>query len=202
MPVDLWEYIGGKTQIDFLDADVPSGITATLDHNNISTIRAAMQNPPSGQSPGAFHAEGNPNGLVTTASFVDGNGNATGNPTNALTVYKLIQAGVKSVYARNPTLRHTQTVSRYWTIPASQTNVGRIISTSTMMLTTGNGESVPSGLLFNLPSLTPANFQTIALAYGWLKHDPTIQQIAFRKWQIIQEWEFGLWATALYGSPL
>lgn len=191
--VDLWEYTGGRAEKDVLEADVPSGITATLSQNNIGVIRAAIQNPPDGSdTTGAFSAKDRPNAAVTAASFADGN------PTNALTVYKLMQAGVKSALVRNPTLRHTQTVSQYWTVPASQTRVGRIISTASMT----SLEFLPTGLLFNLPTLTPASFQTIAVAYGWLKHDPTIQQVAFKKWQLIQEYEFGLWATAIYGAVL
>ncbi len=191
IPVDLWEYVGVKVEKDLLESDVPSGITATLSQKNISVIRAAIQNPPTGDESGDFSST-HPNAPVTLASFSDGNA------ANALTIYNLMHAGVKSAPARAPVLRHTQTVSRNWTIPASLTNVGRIISTASMAFF----EGVPTGLLFNLPTLVPATFQIITVRYGWLKNDPTIQQIAFRKWQIVQEWEYGLWPTATFGNPL
>jgi hypothetical protein len=90
-------------------------------------------------------------------------------------------------------------VSNNWAVPASLVNVGLVLSTATL----STFEGVPAGLLFNLPNLTlPAAFQNISLAYGWLKNEPTIQQIALRKWQIVQEWEYGLWPTSIFGSPL
>lgn len=193
LPVDTWEYVGGKAEKDILEADVFTGITATLSQKNIEIIRSAIQNAPDGSdTTGNYSAKDRPQASVAQACFTDGNA------ANAFTMYKLMQAGVKSAIVRTPTLRHTQTVSNSWTIPASLTNVGRIISTSTITAL----EGVPSGLLFNLPNVVPATFQTIAVKYGWLKHDPTIQQIAGRKWQLVQEWEYGLWPTATFGQPL
>lgn len=191
-PVDQWEYVGGRAEKDLLEADVPSGITATLSQNDIGVIRSAIQNPPDGSdTSGAYSAKDRPNASVAQSCF-------SGSPANAFTIYKLMQAGVRSAPARTPTIRHTQTVTNGWTIPASLTNVGRIISTASFAAL----ESVPSGLLFNLPTLVPATFQTIAVKYAWLKWDPQVQQIAGRKWQLVQEWEYGLWSTAIFGQPL
>lgn len=180
-PVDLWEYFGQRAEKDLLEADVPSGITATLSQKNIEVIRGALN--------GIF-----PDGGETLGStdFTDGN------QANALILYKLMLAGVRSAVARVPMLRHTQTVSNNWSVPASLTNVGRIISTAMLL----SLESVPTSLLINLPNRVPTAFQTINVKYGWLKNDPTVQQVAFRKFQIVQEWEYGLWPTDVYGQPL
>lgn len=191
-PVDQWEFISGREQKDILEADVITGITATLSQKNIELLRKLIQDPPAGTAAGNYNAESNPEGSVTTACFTDGN------PTNALTLYNLMKAGIRSAIVQTPTLRHTQTVSNNWAVPAANTNVGRIISTASIVTL----EGVPSGLLFNLPNAVPAAFQTIAVVYGWLKHGPNVQQIAGRKWQLTQEWEYGLWPTAIFNSAL
>lgn len=191
-PVDLWEFISGREQKDLLEADVPTGITATLSQKNIELLRKVIQDPPSGTASGNYNPTTNPEGSVVAACFTDGN------PTNALTIYNLMKAGVRSAIVQTPTLRHTQTVSNNWAIPAANTNVGRVISTASIV----SLEGVPSGLLFNLPNAVPASFQTISVDYGWLKHGPNVQQIAGRKWQLTQEWEYGLWPLAIVNTIL
>lgn len=191
-PVDLWEFVSGREQKDILEADVPSGITATLSQKNIELLRKLMQDPPSGTASGVYNAESNPEGSVAQSNFTDGS------PTNAFTIYNLMKAGVRSAIVQTPTLRHTQTVSNNWAIPAANTNVGRVISTASIV----SLEGVPSNLLFNLPNAVPASFLTISVGYGWLKHGPNVQQISGRKWQLVQEWEYGLWPIAIVNTIL
>jgi hypothetical protein len=98
-------------------------------------------------------------------------------------------------------LRHTQTVNAQYAIKASLTNVGKVLSTATLQ----NDESIPNGLLFNLPafSLPPQYVETSGdLKYGWYKDFPTVRQIAGMKWNIEQEWQYGLYSVKLYGTPL
>lgn len=189
-PINLWELTGGEAQSDLLESNVYTAITSTLTQKNMDIIRSAIQNPPDGSdTSGPYSAKDRPQASVTAACFTDGNA------ANALAVYKLMQAGIRSVIVSTPVIRHTQTVSNSWAVPVSLTNVGRIISSASMSTT----ELVPAGLLFTIPTIVPATFQTITVAYGWRKKWPTVQQVALRKWQLIQEWEFGLWSTDLYG---
>lgn len=133
-------------------------------------IRAAIDNPSSSQSP------------------------ALTNPT-AISLYLEMLDGLRSVRVAVPTLRHTQTVSTLWLVGAALTNVGRIISTGSLF----SLESVPGGLLFNLPA---GNSSRASAQYGWYKKFPTVRISAGHRIQLEQEWEYGLWSTLIYGSTL
>ena len=114
-----------------------------------------------------------------------------------LAVYGLMVSGVKAVRVMAPVLRHTQTVSNIFTVKAALTDVGKILSSGTL----ATFESIPSSVLFNLPYDTSSRTAP-ALAYGWMKMHPTIRMAARQKMQIELEYEYGLWSTLLYGSPL
>jgi len=85
-----------------------------------------------------------------------------------------------------PTLRHTQTVSNSWTIPASFTNVGRIISRASMI----SLEAIPTDILFQLPNDISTRTTQPALVYGYRKKHPTVRTAALQKTQIEQEWAY------------
>jgi hypothetical protein len=170
IPIDTWEFFAGEAEKDILEAD--NAAVNGISDDEKRKIRDAIQNPVPGQSPSLVNA-------------------------NAINLYLLMLSGVRSVRVVTPTLRHTQTVSNNWTIPASRANVGRIISTASMV----SLEAIPSDILFGLPNFVSTR---TGLTYGWLKLDPTIRSAARQKTQIEQEWRYGLWATTppLYQAVL
>ncbi len=189
--MDTWEYIGKSTPKDLLQAATNTGITGTLSAANISTIRNALNGTfPTGapkDANGVQYLDG------TAASFADGN------PANSLTIYSLMKSGLSDYPIQSPVLRHTQTVSAEWPITLSKLNVGKIISTNTLFQL----ETVPYWAVTGLPTDAPPAFSDGKLfAFGWFKDAPTIQQIANRKNQIVQEFQYGLWPTAVFGALL
>jgi hypothetical protein len=178
--VELWEFFAQHAEKDLLEASVESDIISTLSINNIVQIRLMLQSP-------TLDVNGNPN--VTTADFSDGN------PTNAVAVYQLMMAGVRSYPIEQPVLRHSLTTSNQYALRRSLANVRQILSTSTLVAL----NNIPNALLFNLPYDYSNNS---ALAYGWYQMFPNIQEIALLKWQISQEWQYGLWSTLIWGNPL
>lgn len=126
------------------------------------------------------------------------NPDATTGPTltgNSLSLYQLMLGGVRSYRINQPTLRVSKIVSGSYGVKASLTNIGRIISTNTLSLQ----ESIPNTILFELPNYisTKSGF-----SFGWYKKFPNVQQAGGNRWNISQEWEYGLWAPFLYGSVL
>lgn len=114
---------------------------------------------------------------------------------NALALYQLMVGGVRSFRINLPTLRVSKLVSGSYGVKASLTNVGRILSTAKLTL----DEAIPGTILFDLPSYTSAK---TGFFYAWYKKHPTVQQAGGNKWNISQEWEYGLWPVFLYGSVL
>jgi len=161
VPVNTWEFFAGEIEKDILESDV--AVVNGISEDEKRKIRDAIQNPTPGQSPSLIN-------------------------TNAINLYLLMLTGVRSVRVPTPTLRHTQTVSNNWTVPAARTNVGKIILTANM----GALEAIPNDILFSLPSLTSTR---TGLTYGWLKLDPTVRTAARQRTQIEQEWRYGLWPT-------
>jgi hypothetical protein len=75
------------------------------------------------------------------------------------------------------------------------TNVGKVISAANLQ----SLENVPGVLLFNLPTnSSPTRADGLTLSYGWFKRAPTITQVSGAKWELVQEWQYGLWSTDLY----
>jgi hypothetical protein len=106
--VELWEFFAQHAEKDLLEASVESDIISTLSINNIIQIRLMLQSP-------TLDVNGNPN--VTTADFSDGN------PTNAVAVYQLMMAGVRSYPIEQPVLRHSLTTSNQYALRRSLANV-------------------------------------------------------------------------------
>lgn len=196
-PIDLWEYFGQEAQKDILECDVPSGITATLTQKNIESIRSFIQNPPVGSNNANTYPYDN-DGQIKADSFSGTKGQISSNDTNAYNIYKLMQAGVRDGIISVPTLRHTQTVSATYPITLSQLNVGKILSTSTLIAL----ENPPSWATAGLPSGIPSSLVGLQVKYGWRKKSPSIQQIANQKVQLIQEFEYGLWSELIVGTIL
>jgi hypothetical protein len=86
-------------------------------------------------------------------------------------------------------------------VPASLTNVKRIITSANLVAL----EGIPNDVLFTIPFETfipgPSKGDQYR-AYGWLKKVPTIRAGARRKSSIEQEWVYGLYSTLLYGPPI
>lgn len=165
-PTLVWEYFSNRLEIDILEADIAN--VNSISEDELRLIRKHIQDP----------EEASP--ALTTS--------------NAIDLYLLMLKGVRSVRVNVPTLRVSKLVSNTYAVQASQTNVGRIISSATL----SSQESVPTRL-FVLPST--ASTKT-GFVNGWYKNFPNIIQSTAGRWQISQEWEYGLWPTFLYGAAL
>lgn len=166
-PENTWEFFSNSVEIDLLDADVPA-INALSDAEK-RRIRDAVNSP-------------DPDNPPTLSG-------------DAETIYKLMLSGMKSFTVNVPTLRKSVVVSNRSQIRASLTNVGKIISTTTLRLQ----EEIPTSILFDLPDLTTSR---TGFAYGWFKRHPTVQHSGLDRVTISQEWTYGLWPTIIYGDPL
>lgn len=166
VPQTVWEVFSGGGEIDLLEADVAA--CNSLTDAERRAIRDAINSPAEDESPAL-------------------NGDAVG-------VYLLMLSGVRSFRVNVPSLRVSKLVSGGYGVRASLTNVGRIISTDTLIIQ----EAVPS-LLVHLPSYSSgrANF-----SYGWYKNHPTVQQVGANKFNVSQQWDFGFWPNLIYGATL
>jgi hypothetical protein len=115
--------------------------------------------------------------------------------SEAIGVYKVMLSGVRSFRVNVPSLRVSKVVSGNYGVVASLTNVGRVISTGTLRIQ----EAVPNTLLVNLPAYTSGKTD---FGYGWYKNHPTVQQVGGNKYNVNQQWDFGIWPTLLYGAIL
>lgn len=112
-----------------------------------------------------------------------------------LTLYNLIAAGVKTVRVSSPLVRRTRITASSYTVKASDTNMGKILSTAQMT----SLELAPSTVLFSLPASGSATgADGVAKTSGWYKKPAKVSQQGDGRWQIVQEYEFDLWATAIY----
>jgi hypothetical protein len=217
--VILWEMFANHSDKDLLQAqvEVPT-IIGSLSQAQIQVIRQYLDNPPTYPSPIPVSVPDGKGG--TQQSTVDAivpltidffknltpdpaGGNGTGNAANALSVYQLMVQGVRSHPVDQPILRRTIVTSQRYAVAMALTNLRKIISTTSLL----SLEQVPNDSLFYDPGsgqlLLPQDVSAnTALAYGWYKTFPTVQQIALLKWQVVQEWQYGLWATLVWGTPL
>jgi hypothetical protein len=119
----------------------------------------------------------------------------------AYSMWKLITAGVTSFPFEASIIRHSMITSNNYSVPASYTNVDRIISTASMYAI----EDVPTGLFFDVPS-TPTPQQFIEtpgdLQYGWRKVRPAVARLSRMKWRIVQNYAFGLYPIRMFGNVL
>lgn len=175
-PALMWEYFANDAQIDLLEAD-NSGSNGTININGLSdSERKLLRNRINGQDVDA------PVGASTTFNEL----------------YKLIDAGVRSFRINVPTLRVSKLVSGSYPVKASLSNVGRIITTDTLQIQ----ESIPSTLLFNLPASYSVTKHGFTFVYAWYKTQPNVQQAGGNRWNVSQQWEYGLWPVKLFGTAL
>jgi len=121
----------------------------------------------------------------------------------AMQLYKMMLDGVDQDDLFGATVTHTKVVGSKYGHPSTFSNVGKIYSTATMV----SSEAIPSTVLFGFPSDSdPAPVQIGDLPiyqtylYGWFKNAPSVRQIANRKWQITQSWDYGLWLINKFGG--
>lgn len=166
---DIWEFTSNAVEKDILESD-NAAVTA-VSQLNIARIRDYILNPPKDGI-----EEGDFDGATASSAF---------------SLYKLMASGVKSVRVDAVIARHTQTVSLGYSIRPALTNVGKIVTSGSML----SQEGMPAAVLYNLPQ-TVAN--DVRFIWGWYKKYPTVRMAAFSKMQIEQEWEYGRWAYLLY----
>lgn len=172
-PTLVWEYLANIFEIDILEADV-AGIN-TISSENRRVLRDAIANPDPDADPDFDPTD--PQILVVQD------------------LYDLMLGGVRSFRVNVPTLKRSALVSGSYGVQASLSNVGRIITTATLQ----TQENIPATILFSLPSFTTTK---PGFVYAWYKKHPNVQQAGGNKWQVSQEWEYGLWPTLLYGAAL
>jgi hypothetical protein len=113
---------------------------------------------------------------------------------NALTVYKLMLNGFKTWTIYQPIIKRTWIAANSYSVAASDTNVGLILTAAQMT----SLEGAPGGLLYALPASGTGSRSDIALKVGYLKMPCRVHQQGDGRWQITQEWHYGHWAGDLY----
>ena len=191
--IEKWEYFTNTVEKDWLSAETPSGLSEQLTTIQKQVLRGYERNGP-------------PNPPYNNqAAFEDDNREAfaldtSATPANLLLCYEAfltLMQGVKSFQVQQPVVRRTTTTSIQYTIAASRINAGHLIRYDTLVAM----ENPPVALLFQLPNDPDPNSAPITF-YGYYKSEPTIQQVALLKWQIVQEWQYGLWSGLIWGEPI
>ena len=108
---------------------------------------------------------------------------------NAVDLYYAMLTGYKSAIVISPALRKSQLVSNSYLIQSSLANVGRILSYNTLR---SSEPTIPLSIINNIPSY---NSSRTGLSTGYYKVHPQIQQVGFNKFQVSQEFRWGLWVT-------
>lgn len=182
-PENLWELLTKTADKDVVQADFPFALTSAFGVGPISQANRII-------------IEQNLSNIGPSPTFV-----SDGTQTSADTLWQLICAGVRSFPVDAPVIRHTQMVSNIYAVKVSYFNVRRIMSAATFV----SLEQVPNDLLFAVPpDLTSSQFVKFPgdLIYGWLKLRPEVTRMAYLKWRITQEYEYGLYPASLSGARL
>jgi hypothetical protein len=123
---------------------------------------------------------------------------------NALKVFKLMRAGVDTVEVEQPVLSLTWVVPDNENLNYAYANIGRVYTTSSLIST----EAIPGYIATSMVAWT-ASFSNptyganrVSLVFGWKKRAPTQRRSGNNKREISQTWEFGLWATDIYGATV
>jgi len=116
--------------------------------------------------------------------------------TEEIAVYNLMAAGVKSVRVFSPVVRRTRITASTYAVKASDTNMGKILSTTQMTTL----ENAPSTVLFNLPATAAQNtgVNGVGRRSGWFKKPARVSQQGDGRWQIVQEYDYDYWSEFLY----
>lgn len=186
---DVWELDAQETQKDLLEADFPYGSLSALDRYQREVVKNAIDgNIGLTEARAAIQAQ-YPGITVPAVSAA------------ATSFYLLMRAGVRAFPVEATVIRHTRTVSNTWAVQASFSNVGRILENGSMNSLEGSGTL----FLFGLPTI-PTAAQLIEstgdLQYGWRKIRPSVRRLTYNKWQIVNVYQFGLWAVKLYGQVI
>ena len=116
---------------------------------------------------------------------------------NETKVYNLMLSGAKSIRVSSPVVRRTRITASSYTVKASDTNMGKILSTAQMT----SLENAPTTVLFNLPSTgSSVGAAGVARRSGWYKKPAKVNQQGDGQWQITQEYEYDIWSSDLYES--
>lgn len=180
-PENVWELSPNEVEKELLEADFPNGTIDAISAANKAILVDALQRPKD---------------YLTSSPAFSGSDSADAN-----SLYLLMKNGVRAFPVEASTITHTQIVSNRYTVQASFTNVGRIISSASMY----SLENVPYTLLFSVPTYTnPSQFIEAAndLAYGWRKIRPRVTRQNYTRWQVVNAWQFGLWSLKLWGTVL
>ncbi len=200
VPVENWELDPQEVEKDLLDADFQHGSLTALSSSDRATIAGLINN--------GISWNGSTNPVMLPGSSGSNESHTLATPLgNAYSFYLLMKAGVRSFPVDASVIRHTSNVSSEYSVKVSFANSGRIFSSASLI----SIEGVPSDLLFDVPT-APNATQYIETAptlttpgdlqYGWRKVPPSVQKMALQRWQITQNYQFGLWAVRLYGAVL
>lgn len=114
--------------------------------------------------------------------------------------YRLINAGVESWPVYQPVIRFTGTVSdrfdktKYLEF---RQRVGQILSSERMAKTRSQGGEEAPGFIIGAVFALPTNL-SYEMHAGWLKTEPTFTQTSQHQWQIVTEYQGGVWPKLLY----
>ncbi len=106
------------------------------------------------------------------------------------TLYELAKAGVDSYPVYQPIVVVTDTASRDYQWATEFAYYGYTFSTAGMI----QDAVLASGWKNRLPQDTST---LTGFIYGWLKKPPEVVSVGGNKTQLLQEYEYGLWSTAL-----
>lgn len=173
--VDTWELSANRVEKDVLSSDITS--IQSLSQENLNILRDFAD--------GKLSFSDYPS---TSPNFSGGSASA------AAAIWNLMKSGVKSVAVYAPVLRKNVTVPDGYSISAALGGVGSIWTTGAILA----AEAIPSSVSNNLPSSSIVTTDAGTFRYAWLKSYPTISASVDGKIQASQEWEWGLWSTALY----
>ena len=161
----------------------------------IRAIRRALQNPED-TSPGLANV------AVQIGVAPDSDEVAAG-----YKLYNLLLDGVEHFVRYQPVLVRVFVASSEFSFTAAYDNVGSVLTNTTLA---SDANVNPAILKINLPTSGATSGGVVhggeaARAIykgGWLKHFPEYTWAAGNKGVFSQEYEFGLWSTALYGEPI
>jgi hypothetical protein len=117
---------------------------------------------------------------------------------DALIFYTLFIQGMEKIPDYAPVLRHTQTVSRKSVLRTSLTNIRKVILPASIQADSG----VPDDVLFTMPADTnpSPSIDGAQFVYGWLKTLPTVTRTSYGKYNLTQEWNYGLYPTFFFAT--
>lgn len=180
---DVWELVPTLAEKDILDSEI--SLISTIGASNMVILKNII----SGTGPDTW--TGDP-----TTTF---NNNPSADYTATVKFWNLYQAGFKTVRVLAPTIRHTRVMRRDFTVAQAYDRIGRVFTTTSLR----TYENVPAQVLFDLPNTSdPTRNDGITVHYGWLKKPASIQQVSEGKWQIVQEYDWGLWPEDIYGTTV